>query len=184
MAEAYLGEIRLFPYDRVPYGWLPADGRLLSIAPNQALFALLQNTFGGDGKTQFALPDLRGRVPLCAGAIRDGTDRFYALGEAAGAETFTLAVKHLPAHTHTFRACTKEGTTGNSTNGHVATVKKDDLTPPNERLLYGAAVPGQTVALHPQSLSQVGSAGAHENMQPFAVGSYCICLRGIWPERE
>lgn len=186
MAEAYFAEIRLFPYDRVPKYWARAEGQELPIKDNQALFALFGNSFGGTPGTSFCLPDLRGRVPLCVRAEREHIENPFRLGNIGGVENVSLVHMNLPVHAHDFNACKEVGDTNDATDANVGAVAKDSLTPPNERLLYGPDIGplADKVSLHPASLSYAGGGAAHENMQPFAVVSYCICLQGNWPSRD
>ena len=180
MTEAYIGEVHLFPYDRIPKGWLPANGRLLPLSQYHALFALLGTTYGGDGRTNFALPDLRGRVPLGWGRASDGLA--YAMGQSGGAEAVTLTVGEMPRHNHSFGVSSSTGTIGNASDAHMAAVGFDDLTPTNKRYLYKDSGSPET-ALHPASLGAAGGGAAHDNMQPFAVAQYCICVVGVFPPR-
>lgn len=186
MAEAYFGEIRLFPYDRVPKDWARAEGQEIPINENQALFALLGNSFGGTKGKTFCLPDLRGRVPLGVRAERQHIENPFRLGNIGGVENVSLGQMNLPVHAHDFNACKEVGDINDATGANVGAVAKDNMTPQNERLLYGpdTGATADKVSLHPASLSLAGGGAVHENMQPFAVVSYCICLQGNWPSRD
>ncbi len=181
MDSGYTGEIRLFPYDRIPEGWLAADGRQMPVNRYTALFALLGDVYGGDGKTTFALPDLRGRVAIGRGKDVEGND--YPIGLQGGLETVTLTVGQLPIHNHRFQASAAIGTakrSGKAKGAHIASVGLDDDG--KKRFLYkNDGTPN--VQLHPGSLTAAGGSQPHTNMQPSAVMHYCICISGIFPPR-
>jgi microcystin-dependent protein len=158
-----LAEIRLFSMEFAPKGWALCNGQLLPINQNQALFSLLGTTFGGDGRVNFALPDLRGRVP-----IHNGSG--HTLGERGGEQAHTLSISELPEHTHVVSATTLTGNIPVPTNNILA-------DSPSQ--LYAA--PANLVSLHPGSVSNVGGSQAHQNMQPFLTISFCIALQGIFP---
>ncbi len=165
MAEPFLSEIRVFSFQFAPKGWATCDGQLLPINQNQALFSLLGTTFGGDGRVNFALPDLRGRVPIHGGGG-------HVLGERGGEQAHTLSSAEMPSHTHAVAASTSA--TGGSSN-------------PTGKYLGGAnnvyAPPGagSQTTLRPDAVTTVGSSQAHQNMQPFLVLNLCIALQGIFP---
>lgn len=189
MSVTFLGEIRLFPFTLLPAGWMVADGTLITVDANKALFNLLGVTYGGDGKTNFALPDLRGRVPLCQGL--DDKKTSHPLGETGGVEAIELSKSHLPKHTHRLQARKTVGTTGNAVDARIAIAARDDLKPQNDRYLFGG--PGNLTVLHPDSILWFGSkvpanntedaTRHHDNMQPFAVLRFCIAVEGIFPQR-
>lgn len=165
MAEPFLSEIRMMSFVFPPKGWALCNGQLLPINQNQALFSLLGTTFGGDGRVNFALPDLRGRVPIHVG-------QGYTLGERGGEQAHTLSIAELPQHTHALQATTATGDTPLAPGNLLAD------TP--SQLYASASSPGQ-VALDPSSISTVGGSQAHLNMQPFLTMSFCIALQGIFP---
>ena len=165
MAEPFLGEIRIMSFDFPPQGWARCDGQFLPINQNQALFALFGTVYGGNGQTTFALPDLRGRVPLDDGAG-------FVIGENGGARTDTLAIDQVPTHTHPMFASSSVGDT-NVNVGHVFAVSPSQL--------YDA---GNLTTLHPSSVSSVGGSQPHQNMQPYLVLSFCVALQGIFPSRN
>lgn len=163
MAEPFLSEIRLMSFNYPPKGWALCNGQLLPINQNQALFALLGTVFGGDGRTNFALPDLRGRVPIHVGSG-------HVLGDRGGEYAHTLSVQELPAHVHAVNAATS------ATDGHAS--------PSGNVLGGGNNVYGRTGAdtgLHPQTVQTVGGTQPHSNTQPFLTISFCIALQGIFP---
>lgn len=163
MAEPFLSEIRLMSFEFAPRGWALCNGQLLPINQNQALFSLLGTTFGGDGRVNFALPDLRGRTPLHVGSG-------HTLGERGGEQAHTLSIAEVPTHTHTLSA---------SSNAGTATVPGGNLLAKPELPAYSAA--NNLVAMNAGSVTNVGGSQAHLNMQPFLTLSFCIALQGIFP---
>jgi microcystin-dependent protein len=162
MAEPFLSEIRIMSFVFAPKGWALCNGQLLPINQNQALFSLLGTTFGGDGRVNFALPDLRARVPIHVGSG-------HTLGERGGEQAHTLSIAELPTHTHVLNASNTNAAT-NSPNGGVLA---------NTTAVYHA--PSNLVSLNPGSVTNVGGSQAHLNMQPFLTLSFCIALQGIFP---
>lgn len=165
MSEPFLGEIRLMSFNFPPKGWAQCDGQLLAINQNQALFSLLGTTYGGNGQTTFALPDLRGRVAI-------GTGRGHALGERAGNESVTLTNTEVPQHLHTLRASRASGDT--VTPGLFASVANTYGPPTNLTPI------GTTPSEPPPTIAASGST-PHQNMMPFGVVEFCIALQGIFP---
>ncbi|MFZ1562190.1 MAG: tail fiber protein [Saprospiraceae bacterium] len=166
MAEPFISEIRIFSFVYAPQGWALCNGQLLPINQNQALFSLLGTTFGGDGRVNFALPDLRSRVPIHAGSG-------HTLGERGGEQAHTLSTTELPAHVHTVRA------TRSGQESIVASGNYFADTAPSE--FYNGTA---SVAMHPEAISNVGGSQAHLNMQPFLILSFCIALQGIFPSQN
>ena len=166
--DPFLGEIRLVPFTFAPRGWAFCAGQLLPINQNQALFALLGTNYGGNGRTTFALPDLRGRVPVGAGASASGSD--YPLGSSGGHETVKLAVSQLPSHSHAVRA-----------NGGPATSRNPAATVPAAGGAYAAT---QNATMKNVMLGKSGGGQAHENRQPFLSLNYIIALQGIFPAQN
>jgi microcystin-dependent protein len=167
MAEPFLGEIRLMSFSFPPKGWALCDGQLLPINQNQALFSLLGTTYGGDGRVNFALPDLRGRVP-----IKDGAG--HVLGERGGEQAHTLSIAETPTHMHSVNATSNAATTSTPGSGVV-------LAPSAGTPLYAA--PANLVAMDPAAVAVVGGSQAHLNMQPYLTLSFCIALQGIFPSQ-
>jgi microcystin-dependent protein len=170
MAEPFLSEIRIMSFGFPPKGWALCNGQLLPINQNQALFALLGTTYGGDGRVNFALPNLQSRVPIHMG-------QGHTLGESGGEQAHTLSLSELPAHTHSAAASQAEAAPGTGT------------TPTNTKILgqargsflYGGAA--GLAGMAPQSIANVGGSQAHLNMQPFLVLNFSIALQGIFPSQ-
>jgi microcystin-dependent protein len=167
MAEPFLSEIRIMSFGFPPKGWATCDGQLLPINQNQPLFALLGTTFGGDGRVNFALPDLRGRTPIHVGSG-------HTLGERGGEQAHTLSIAELPQHVHQVNVNT-------TTTGGTAACGGNVLGGANN--VYHAAG-GATTTLKPETISTVGGSQAHLNMQPFLTLSFCIALQGIFPSQN
>ena len=168
MAEPFLAEIRIMSFQFPPKGWALCDGQLLPINQNQALFSLLGTTFGGDGRVNFALPDLRSRTPIHNGAG-------HVLGERGGEQAHTLSISEIPTHVHQQVATTAAATTNIPTNAVV-------LAKSTGANVYGA--PANLVAMAPGTLTDIGGSQAHLNMQPFLTLSFCIALQGIFPSQN
>jgi microcystin-dependent protein len=165
MAEPFLSEIRMMSFVFAPRGWALCNGQLLPINQNQALFSLLGTTFGGDGRVNFALPDLRGRIPIHVGSG-------HTLGERGGEQAHTLSIAEIPTHLHQLQASASTATTSTPTIATLASASSGSA-------LYGA--PSNLVAMAPTALANVGGSQAHLNMQPFLTLSFCIALQGIFP---
>lgn len=163
MAEPFLSEIRLFSFNFAPKGWAMCNGQLLPINQNQALFSLLGTTYGGNGQTNFALPNMRGRVPIHFGSG-------HTLGEAAGSSSVTITVQQMPQHTHSVTATTAEATVQTAAGNTFADA-------PGQ--IYNGAGPFTTVT--PATVTNVGGSQPHMNMQPYLVLNFCIALQGIFP---
>jgi microcystin-dependent protein len=176
MSEPFIGEIRMFGGNFAPRGWAFCDGQLLSIAQNTALFSLLGTTYGGNGQTTFALPDLRGRVPMHWGAGPGLTPR--TLGESSGSETVTLLSSQMPAHNHAIGAHSGQGDTF-SPEGAVNAAAVDASQQPLN--IYSSSVNATMAA---QTVGVAGGSQPHNNMQPFQCVSFIIALEGIFPSRS
>lgn len=165
MAEPFLSEIRIMSFGFPPKGWALCDGQLLPINQNQGLFSLLGTTYGGDGRVNFGLPNLQGRVPIHMGAG-------HTLGERGGEQAHTLSISEIPTHTHVLN-----GTTA-TTNPQPVPVSSY-LAPTAS--MYGPAV--NLTSLNAGSVTPVGGSQAHLNMQPFLVLNFSIALQGIFPSQ-
>lgn len=164
MAEPFLSEIRIMSFGFPPKGWALCNGQLLPINQNQGLFSLLGTTFGGDGRVNFALPDLRGRTPIHVGSG-------HTLGERGGEQAHTLSIGEIPTHTHTVMGTTSTADQAAPTSNALA-----DSNPNN---LYNQ--PNNLISLSPATVGNTGGSQAHLNMQPFLTLSFCIALQGIFP---
>jgi len=165
--EAYIGEIHLFAGSFAPQGWALCLGQLLPISGNQALFSLLGTTFGGDGQTTFALPDLRGRIPL-------GIANNYRQGEPLGQETVTLGAEHLPVHAHPVAVSQDRASSGAPAGAVLA---RGAVT------AFGAPTPSGAT-LDAAAVAPAGAGQAHDNVMPYAVVNFIICTNGIFPPRS
>jgi microcystin-dependent protein len=164
MAEPFLSEIRVFSFIFAPKGWALCNGQLLPINQNQALFALMGNTYGGDGRVNFALPDLRGRVPIHVGNNR-------ILGTRGGEQAHTVTIAELPTHTHVAQASAAAGTQNVPANNMMLAQRAAEIYRPPSNLAPMAA----------GTLSNAGGSQAHLNLQPFLTLNFCIALQGIFP---
>jgi microcystin-dependent protein len=171
--DPFLGEIALVPYNFPPKGWAFCQGQILSISQNTALFALLGTTFGGNGTTTFALPDLRGRSPISSGQ-GPGLNNFV-LGQIGGVETVTLSSTEIPAHSHALNASSSNGTSDTPTNGVPA---KNASGVPSF-----AAGPGNAT-MAATAIGSVGGGQPHENRVPYLTLNYIIALVGIFPTQN
>jgi microcystin-dependent protein len=180
MATPYLGEIRLFGFPFAPRGWAPCSGQLLAINQNQALFALLGTTYGGNGQVTFALPDLRGRLPLGISNGGSGTSP-RQLGEIGGVQAVTLNVQQIPAHSHLWTATNELGDQPSPSGNYLAAASSTVAGTPNA--IYAPAG-GAMVALASDSIAANGNNGAHNNMMPYQVLNFCIALQGVFPSRS
>lgn len=165
MAEPFLSEIRMMSFNFPPKGWALCNGQILPINQNQALFSLLGTTYGGDGRTNFALPNLQGRVPVHVG-------QGHNLGQASGEPSHTLLTSEMPSHQHTF-----QGTTNNADNAAVT----GNLMATSANLYTAAA---NLTTLDPSTVANAGGSQPHENMQPYLTISFCIALQGIFPSQN
>ena len=183
MGTPFLGEVKIVSWNFPPKGWALANGQLLPINQNQALFSLLGTTYGGDGQVNFALPNLRGRVPVHVGS--------HTLGEAAGTTSVTITQQTMPTHVHLMQASTTPvaATTANSVPGAAGTNKF--LAPSIASLqggqtsavnLYGSAA--NLVAMAPNAVTNVGGSQPHNNMMPYLTLNFIIALQGIFPSRN
>lgn len=166
MAQPYVGEIRMFAGNFAPAGWLFCEGQLLPISENDTLFQLIGTTYGGDGESTFALPDLRGRMPVHQG-------NGFILAETGGAESITLTVNQIPSHSHPLLGSRDTATSQTAANAVMAAATNAAISP------YGSDAPRTNLA--PQSITAVGGSQPHENMKPYLCVSFIISLFGIFP---
>lgn len=179
MSDQFVAEIRIFPFNFPPTGWAFCDGQIMPISQNTALFSLLGTTYGGDGKSTFALPDMQGNAAMQPGqgpglSLRD-------LGERSGAAAVTLLQSEMPVHSHTFQASTMAGTTPDPANAVPAKPLWTSGTQFGSGLAYSTAAPTEMMA--PNALAPAGAGLPHNNMQPYLTLSFCIALQGIFPQR-
>lgn len=172
MSEPFVGEIRMFAGNFAPRGWAFCDGQLLAVSQNDALFSLLGTIYGGDGRTTFGLPDMRGRIPIHAGHGPGLSER--RLGAKAGAENVTLTVNQLPSHTHPARASTAVGVEADP-GGNVTAAS----TAVN---LYFSETADSN--MRSDAITQSGGSRSHTNLQPFLCIHFIIALVGIYPSRH
>lgn len=169
MADPFVAEIRIFPFNFAPKGWAFCDGQLLPISQNTALFSLLGTTYGGDGKSTFALPDLQGSVPMHPGQGQGLSQRF--LGEMSGTETVTLLQSEMPVHAHQAMAL---GVVGNQPTAAGNTWARSTSNP------YTNTQNGQ---MSFSALAPSGGGLPHNNMQPYLTLNFCIAMQGVFPQR-
>jgi microcystin-dependent protein len=172
MADPFVAEIRIFPFNFAPKGWAWCNGQLMPISQNTALFSLLGTTYGGNGKSNFALPDLQGRAPMHPG--QGPGLSLHDLGETGGSDMVTLLESEIPAHAH--------GTSASVADGN-------SQSPANEKLATGVggirqyAAPGAVTQLSPKALAPAGGSVPHNNMQPYLTLYFSIALQGVFPPR-
>jgi microcystin-dependent protein len=171
LADPFVAEIRIFPFNFAPRGWAFCSGQILPISQNTALFALLGTTYGGDGKSNFALPDLQGRAPMHPG--QGPGLSLYDLGETGGSETVTLLESEIPAHAHSL--------SGNNGPANLQAPAPDRVLGRANNNVYHA--PDALVALAPQALSPAGGDQPHNNLQPYLAVNFNIALQGVFPPR-
>jgi microcystin-dependent protein len=173
MADPFVAEIRIFPFYFAPHGWAFCDGQLMPISQNTALFSLLGTTYGGDGKSTFALPDIQGSAPMHPG--QGPGLSLHDLGEQGGSDTVSLLESEMPAHSHTVSASQSDA---------------GDRSPAGERFAVGAgglemyAPPGSMTQLAQQSWTPAGGDQPHNNLQPYLTLNFCIALQGVFPPRS
>jgi microcystin-dependent protein len=170
--DPFVAEIRIFPFNFAPKGWALCDGQLMPISQNTALFSLLGTTYGGDGKSNFALPDMRGNAPMHPG--QGPGLSLHDLGETGGSDTVSLLQSEMPAHTHGWTASNQAGT---------------DQSPINEMFAGGVggiamyATPTSITQLNPNALPPVGGNQPHNNLMSYLTLNFCIALQGVFPPR-
>ncbi|WP_039966140.1 phage tail protein [Roseobacter sp. MED193] len=170
MSEPFLAEVRMVGFNFPPRGWAFCDGQILPINQNQSLYSLLGTIYGGDGRTSFALPDLRGRTPIHVG---EG----HTLGQKSGAETVTLTAAEIAAHSHAAQAISTQGNNA-SPQGRLLAAEADP------EMAYRDPEAGSMTALRSGTIANAGGGQAHNNMQPYLVVDFCIALQGLFPSRN
>lgn len=170
--DPFVAEIRIFPFNFAPKGWAFCDGQILPISQNTAVFSLLGTTYGGDGKSNFALPDMQGNAPMHPAQGPGLSEHF--LGETGGSETVTLLASEMPAHSHSLIVSQGDG---------------NDISPANELFATGIgigmyAAPGALTQLDPNALAPAGGNLPHNNMMPYLTLNFCIALQGVFPPRS
>lgn len=184
MADPFVGEIRIWAFAWAPRNWALCDGSILTIQQNAALYSLIGNGFGGDGKVNFALPDLRGRTPLAPGSSKYDPQN-YQWAKKGGQETVTLNATTVPGHAHQVAVTTANGTTtipAGTLLANPVSVKAGSTTAFNTFL--PAANWTADAQLAAGTVSTIGESAAHSNMQPYSVVNFAICLLGIYPPRD
>ncbi|MCB2154814.1 tail fiber protein [bacterium] len=166
MSEPFLAEIKLVGFNFPPRGWATCDGQILPINQNQSLYSLLGTTYGGDGRTSFGLPDLRGRTPVHVG-------NGHNLGSKSGEETHTLSASEMPQHSHALNAVSEQGTQTAALNNNLA----ESSLP-----IYGTM--SNSASMGSGTVANAGGGQAHNNMQPYLALNFCIALQGLFPSRN
>lgn len=173
MSDPFLGEIRMFAGNYAPRYWAFCNGQMLAISDYNALFSLLGTFYGGDGRTSFGLPDMRGRLPVCFGQ-GPGLSA-YAMGQKSGVETVTLTTEQIPSHSHTLAASGAAAAVPSPTGALPADTTASSIS------LYAESA---DVELNAASISEEGGGVPHSNLMPFLCVSFIICLQGIYPSRN
>jgi microcystin-dependent protein len=174
MADPFVAEIRIFPFNFAPNGWAWCDGQLLPLSQNTALFSLLGTTYGGNGKSNFALPDLQGNVPMFWG--QGPGLSLYDLGQTGGSQTVSLLESEIPSHTHAEMVAAQLATTA---------VPSSTVAPSRSRgmNLYQSNVTQNIVQMSPNTIAPAGGDAPHNNMMPYLTFYFCIALQGVFPPR-
>jgi microcystin-dependent protein len=182
MSNPFVAEIRIFPFNFAPKGWAFCDGQILPLSQNTALFSLLGTTYGGDGKSNFALPDLQGQTPMFYQQGPGLSD--YFIGETGGSETVTLLQTELPMHNHTVNATTVQGSVADPNNAMLSEgqFSNQGVSGPVNYYVSDAATPATT--MHPLTVGIAGGGLPHNNMMPYLTLNFCIALQGVFPPRS
>ena len=181
MSDYFIGEIRVFGFNFAPSGWAMCQGQTMQIQQNAALYSLLGTRYGGNGSTNFLLPDLRGRVPISQGLASTGTN--YVIGAHPGTETVTLTTAQASPHTHSMAAVTAVGTTAAPAGLYFSAVAPDQVAASHPIYAAPGNPPAAPLAVNPATVAS-GGGGAHNNMQPFLVLNFCIALSGLFPPQQ
>lgn len=183
MSEFFIGQIMMTGFNFAPKFWALCNGQLLPINQNQALFSLLGTQYGGNGTTNFALPDLRSRTPIGYASSVDPSWQppGVQIGQASGVENVTLLSSNMPAHTHAMNAST---TAGDNRNPSTRVFATSTNTAPNPAVSLYAASTGPAVALNAQTIAPSGGNQPHPNIQPYSTINFCVALSGIFPSRN
>ena len=180
--EPFIGQIQMFGFNFAPRGWAFCDGQLLSIAQNTALFSLLGTTYGGDGRTTFALPDLRGRVPMHKGTGPGLSPR--TIGQKGGLQNVTLNSTQIPAHDHVATSTANAVVTAGNSNDAINNFWADDAGTASGTYHTGPANATMNVGAVQTTVANAGGGQSHSNEQPFLCVNFCIALTGIYPSRN
>jgi microcystin-dependent protein len=180
MSDPFVAEIRVFGFNFAPRGWAFCNGQLLPISQNTALFSLLGTTYGGNGTTNFGLPNFQSRVPMFYG--QGPGLSLYSQGETGGSASVSLLLAEMAAHNHLFNVTSANGTQASAAGAQLARPFKGNLQSSNSAKLYSAAAPGQTMAA--TALSPTGGGQPHNNLMPYQTLNFCIALQGIFPPRS
>lgn len=172
--DPFVAEIRIFPFNFAPRGWAWCDGQLLPLSQNTALFSLLGTTYGGNGKSNFALPDLQGRAPMHPG--QGPGLSLHDLGETGGSETVSLLESEIPSHSHSLNASVEDGTQGSLTSGITLSTSVGGA-------LYQTDTAANLTMMNASSLAPAGGDQPHNNMMPYLTFYFCIALQGVYPPR-
>jgi len=175
MADPFVAEIRIFPFNFAPRGWAWCDGQLLPLSQNTALFSLLGTTYGGNGKSNFALPNLQGRAPMHPG--QGPGLSLHELGETGGSETVTLLESEIPSHSHPLRGTVEDGTQGTLAAGVTVATSVGGT-------LYQTNTGSGLVSMNANAIVPAGGDQPHNNMQPYLTFYFCIALQGVFPPRN
>jgi microcystin-dependent protein len=180
MSEPFLGQITIYPYNFAPYGWADCAGQTLPISQNAALFSLLGTNYGGNGTSNFNLPDLQGRVCVSQGTAVGGSD--YSIGEQGGVENVTLTQNQSAVHNHSLNATTARGTAQSPGGNLLATGEVGAGREVSTASVYNPANPNTTLTTN--AIAPAGGSQPHNNVQPLLVLRYCIAISGVFPARS
>jgi len=173
--DPFVAEIRIFPFNFAPKGWAFCDGQILPLSQNTALFSLLGTTYGGDGKSNFALPDMQGNAPMHPG--QGPGLSLHDLGETGGSETVSLLESEIPSHSHGQFGTNEDGTQGTLTSGVTLATSVGGQ-------LYQTNTSANLVSMNDNALAPAGGDQPHNNMQPYLTLNFCIALQGVFPPRS